>query len=152
MLKYVALWLLSVTISAFAQVLLKKSANKTYSSRIREYLNLTVIVSYGIFFISTILTMLALKKVPYAFSPMIEGVSYILIPLFGVLMLKERIPKRRWIGFGVILLGCVIYTSGLIDSGAMKEKTAAEPETESELAVASEAVGAERCSFSDLFC
>ena len=128
MIKYVALWLFSVTVSSFAQVLLKKSANKTYESRIREYLNPIVVISYGIFFASTILTMVALRVVPYAFSPMMEGVSYILIPLFGVLMLKEKISKRRWIGFMVILLGCVIYTSGLSDSGAMK-KTAARTQT-----------------------
>ena len=36
---YVLVLIFSVVLASFAQILLKKSASKTYSSRIREYLN-----------------------------------------------------------------------------------------------------------------
>ena len=59
MIKYIAIWMFSVIISSFSQVLLKIAANKTYKDRIREYLNPIVIAAYGIFFASTLLTMYA---------------------------------------------------------------------------------------------
>ena len=107
---YIGIWLFSVIISSFSQVLLKIAANRTYSSRLREYLNPIVITAYGIFFLSTLLTMYALKFVPLSFSPIIESTSYIFIPLFGVFMLREKITRRRWIGIGIILVGILIFT------------------------------------------
>lgn len=107
--KYIALWLFSVIISSFSQVLLKIAANKTYENRIREYLNPIVIIAYGIFFASTLLTMFALKVVPYAYSPIIESTSYIFIPLFGMFMLREKLSRRRLLGIGIILLGILIF-------------------------------------------
>ena len=109
MLKYILIWLFSVIISSFSQVLLKIAANKTYPNRIREYVNPIVITAYGIFFISTLLTMFALRVVPYSYSPIIESTSYIFIPVFGVFMLKEKISRRRLIGIGIILVGILIF-------------------------------------------
>ena len=108
---YLLLWLFSVTISSVAQVMLKYAADKTYKSRIYEYLNPIVIGAYGIFFLSTLLTMYALKFVSYTYSPIIESTSYIFIPVFGYFALKEKISKRRLIGIAVILIGILIFTS-----------------------------------------
>ena len=58
--------LVSVLISAVSQIMLKKAADRKYENRLREYLNPLVIAAYGLFFISTILTMLALRYVPLA--------------------------------------------------------------------------------------
>lgn len=108
--KYIAIWMFSVLISSFSQVLLKKAANKTYENRIREYVNPIVITAYGIFFISTLLTMYALKYVPLSMSPVIESASYIFAPVFGVLMLKEKISRRRLLGMGIMLIGIFIFS------------------------------------------
>lgn len=99
----------SVLISSFSQVLLKIAANKKYDSRIKEYLNPIVITAYGIFFLSTLLTMYALKYVPLTMSPVIESASYIFVPVFGVLMLREKISKRRLLGMGIMLIGMLIF-------------------------------------------
>ena len=107
--KYLLIWLFSVIISSFSQVLLKIAANKTYPSRIREYLNPIVICAYGIFFLSTLLTMYALRVVPYSYSPIVESTSYIFIPVFGVLMLKEKISRRRLLGIGIMLIGIIVF-------------------------------------------
>lgn len=107
--KYIAIWMFSVLISSFSQVLLKIAANKKHESRLREYLNPLVIIAYGIFFTSTLLTMYALKYVPLTMSPIIESASYIFVPIFGVLMLKEKISKRRLAGMGVMLIGMIIF-------------------------------------------
>ena len=85
MAKYVILWLCSVLLSAFSQVLLKIAANRKYPNRVREYLNPLVAGAYALFLLCTLMTMFALRVVPYSWSPMIESTSYIFVPLFGVL-------------------------------------------------------------------
>ena len=105
----VCIYLVSILISVISQILLKVSANKTYSSPIREYLYPYVICAYGMFFLSTILTMLALKYVPLSAAPVLESLSYILVAVLGYLVLKESFGKRKLLGMAVILLGVVIF-------------------------------------------
>ena len=109
--KYIVIWLLSVIISAFSQVLLKIAANRKYENHLREYLNPLVITAYMIFGISWAMTTYALRYVSYAdHSPIIEATSYIWGPLFGVVLLREKITKRRLLGMLVILAGIMIFT------------------------------------------
>lgn len=103
--------MLSVVISAFSQVLLKIAANRTYESRLKEYLNPLVIGAYGIFGLSWAMTTYALRYVEYAKnSPVIEATSYIWGPLFGVVLLREKITRRTLAGMLVILAGIMIFT------------------------------------------
>ena len=46
---YSSIYLLGVIVSAFAQILLKKSANIERENKIKEYLNFKTIFAYGIF-------------------------------------------------------------------------------------------------------
>ena len=108
--KYMAIWMISVFISSVAQVMLKIAANKTYEKRIREYLNPLVITAYGIFFVSTLLTLYALRYVPLTMSPIIESCSYIFVPVLGVFLLKEKISKRRLLGMAVMIAGILVFT------------------------------------------
>ena len=59
------MWLLFIGtfFSAFSQLLLKQSANKTYKNPIFEYLNWRVILSYGIFAAVLFLNTYAYTKV-----------------------------------------------------------------------------------------
>lgn len=106
----VILLLISVFISAVSQILLKKATYKHYDTKLREYLNPCVIIAYGMFFVSTILTMLALKVVPLSMQPMLESTSYIYVSVMGYFLLKERFSKRKILGICVILLGIFVYS------------------------------------------
>ena len=108
--KYIIVWIISVLISSIAQVMLKAEANKEHESRLKEYLNPMVVTAYGIFFLSTFLTMYALKYVPLTYSPIIEPLSYIFVPVIGVLVLKEKLSKRRVLGILIMLVGIVIFS------------------------------------------
>ena len=108
--KYIIVWIISVLISSIAQVMLKAAANKPHESRLKEYLNPMVIGAYGIFFLSTFLTMYALKYVPLTYSPIIEPLSYIFVPVIGVLVLKEKLSRRRVLGIVIMLAGIVIFS------------------------------------------
>lgn len=106
---YTGFLFLSVIISAFSQVLLKKSALKTYSSAIREYLNPYVVSGYAVFFVAVFLDMLALKKVPVSYIPIMESSSYVFIIIFSKIFFNERISKRRMLAIAVIVAGVAVY-------------------------------------------
>ena len=109
LLLYSSIMLIGTFVSAVSQVLLKLAANKTYDSKIREYLNPFVIVAYGIFFLATLMNVIAYKVVPLSMGPILEATSYIYVTAFGVLIFKERINAKKVIALALIIIGIVIY-------------------------------------------
>ena len=105
---FICLFLFSVFVASCSQILLKKGANKTYKNIIEEYLNPFVITAYGIFFISSFLTMYSYKYVPLSLGPMIEAVGYVFVAVLGRIFLKEKINKKMALGMALILSGIVI--------------------------------------------
>lgn len=99
----------SVAIATISQILLKKSAMKTYSSVLREYLNPYVIIGYGMMVLTTVLTILAYHGIAYKNGPVIEALGYPLIMLFSFVIFKEPITKRKILGNVLILLGIFIF-------------------------------------------
>ncbi|MBR6142765.1 MAG: EamA family transporter [Treponema sp.] len=109
MILYSAILIFSVFISAFSQVLLKKSALKSYDSFIREYLNLYVVPAYAIYFLAVFLDLIALRKVPVSFVPVAEASSYIFVLLFGRIFFRESFSKRKVLAMALILAGIIVY-------------------------------------------
>ena len=109
MIFYVAILFLSVLISAYSQVLLKKAANKSYSKAIYEYLNPYVISGYFIFFLAVLLDMIGLKKVPVSYIPIIESSSYLFVLIFSRIFLKEKKKKKKLLAVCIILCGIAVY-------------------------------------------
>ena len=105
----VCVLLFSVFISSVSQILLKKAANRTYETPLKEYLNPLVVGAYGLFFCSVILTMLALKYVPLSMSPILESTGYIFVSVMVYIFLKERFTRRKLCGFALILAGVIIF-------------------------------------------
>ena len=70
----------------------------------------TVIMPAPSKILSTFLTMYALKYVPLTYSPIIEPLSYIFVPVIGVLVLKEKLSRRRVLGIVIMLAGIVIFS------------------------------------------
>lgn len=108
---YIAILFFSVFISAFSQVLLKKSALKTYSFFIKEYLNFYVIPAYAIYFLAVFLDLLALRKVPVSFVPVAEASSYVFVLLFGKIFFKENFSKRKILAMILIMAGIIVFVS-----------------------------------------
>ena len=109
MIAYLIIGFLSVFLSAVSQAMLKKSSEKERKDIIHEYLNPLTIISYSLFFCSTLLTMLALRKVPLTMSPMFESSSYIFVTIFGAAFFSEKITVNKCIGLGLILVGIVLF-------------------------------------------
>ena len=104
------IYIAGVFISAVAQILLKKSAGKTYANRIREYLNPYVIISYAIFFGATFCTIYAYKEVPLSFGPILAASEYVFVAVLSRIFLKERINLKKFIGLSIIIAGIIVYS------------------------------------------
>ena len=101
---YLAAMFLSVTVASFSQILLKKSAMKTYESPIREYLNIWVISGYGLLVCSMLISLWAYGGVEYKNGP-------VLVPLLSFGFFKEKLTKRRIAGIVCIMAGIAVFYS-----------------------------------------
>lgn len=106
---YSGIMLVSTLISSCSQIMLKKSAQKKYASKIKEYLNPLVIVAYVLFFCCTLISLYALKIVPLSMAPILEASGYIFVAVLSYIFFKEKLTKQQFIGMFFILIGIVIY-------------------------------------------
>ena len=78
-------------IASSSQILLKKSAQKHYSSVIREYLNVLVIAGYGMLVISMLLCIICYGGLPYMGVVVMEPLGYIIVMFLGRFVFKDKI-------------------------------------------------------------
>ena len=107
--KYYLFMFGSVVLSSISQVLLKKSANKEHGSFLKEYLNPYVIVGYALMIGATLTTIAAFRGLDYKNGPIIESLGYVLVMVLSFLVLKERITKKKFIGYILILVGVAVF-------------------------------------------
>ena len=107
--KYFWMFLASVVVASFSQILLKKSALKTYASVIREYLNPYVIIGYGMMVVSTLLTVLAYQGLDYKEGPIIDSIGFFLVMLLSRMFFGEKITKKKILGNILIFVGIFVF-------------------------------------------
>jgi len=112
MIAYIVLFLFSVFISSVSQIILKSSANNEHINVFGEYFNTKVLIAYGVFFLSSLLTILAYRKVPLSMGVVLEATGYIWVTLLGYIILKEKINKRKCLGLVIIILGILVSNLG----------------------------------------
>lgn len=103
------IFVVGVFISSMSQIILKKSAEKEYPSKIREYLNVRVIFAYIIFFGATLCSILAYTKIPLSLGPILESSGYFFVAVLSYIFLKEKISKQKMLGLSIIIIGIIIY-------------------------------------------
>ncbi len=96
-------------LASVSQVLLKKSAQKEYPSRIREYLNVLVIGGYGLLVISMIIGIFCYKHLGYMGTVVLEPVAYILVMILSRIVFGEKITHTKLLGMGLIIVGIVVF-------------------------------------------
>ena len=107
--KYVILLIISVAVASVSQIILKISASEQHESVFEEYLNIKVIIGYGMMVISTILTVLAFQGLDYKNGPIIESIGYVFVMILSKFILKENITKKKIIGNALILCGIAVF-------------------------------------------
>lgn len=81
---------------------------KEYDYKWREYLNLYVIVGYGLLFLSMFLTVYAYGGVDLKTGPVIESTSYIFVAVLSAIFLKEKINNKKKFGLVIIVIGVIV--------------------------------------------
>lgn len=107
---FMGIFVLGVFVSSVAQIILKKSAQKKYPNKIREYLNVRVIVGYAIFFAATLCAVYAYKVIPLSYGPILESTGYIFVAVLSWIFIKEKITLQKAIGIAVIIVGITLYS------------------------------------------
>lgn len=106
---YILIYLVGVLISSIAQLLLKKSSNTNYDSKIKEYLNFKTIFAYSIFFLATIFTVFSYKGISLSLGPILGSTEYIFIAILGYFFLNEKLSTRKIIGLFLVIVGVIVY-------------------------------------------
>lgn len=60
--------------------------------------------------ISTVFTFFGYQGVDLTLSGILQGLSFVFVPIFSFLLLKEKINKKTIMGIVVIIVGIVIYS------------------------------------------
>ena len=105
--------LFGVFISGISQVMLKKSAMKTYDSPLREYIDPLVIGAYTLFVAATLCSVVAFRKIPLSMGPVLDATGYVYVVFFGVTLFGERIDRYKLVALAFIILGVLVYSLGV---------------------------------------
>ena len=110
------LLVISVFLSSLSQILLKKSAEKMKEEKrfLSQYMNVLVIVGYGILLISMLIPLYVLRFVDLKYVAVMESIGYIFIMILSALFLREKITKRMLIGNFLIVIGVILFGATII--------------------------------------
>ena len=101
---YLGLFLMSILIASYSQILLKKGALEK-----NIYINKYTIVGYTLMVVSTLFTLVGYKGISLSLSQMLQALSFITVAIFSYIFLKEKVTKRMIIGTILICIGIIIY-------------------------------------------
>lgn len=101
---YVLLYLFSILIASYSQILLKKGASKK-----NIYLNAYTIIGYCIMLISTFCTLIAYKGIALSLGQLLQSLSFVFVTFLSYFILKEKITKKQIIGIIIILSGIFVF-------------------------------------------
>ena len=107
---YIAIVILSVFATAFAQMLLKQGARKNYTTWWRQYINVWVIGGYVIMACSLVLNIFCMSRgVQVKEVSVIESLSYLFVPSLAFLIFREKITWRKAGAITIIISGVIIF-------------------------------------------
>ena len=100
---------LCALLSAFSQILLKKSTLEKHSSFLFNYLNTKVITAYAIFALTLFLNIYAFTGIQYKYASVLNASAYLFTMLLSAWLLKDRISWQCALGNSLIIIGIIIY-------------------------------------------
>ncbi|MEE8826218.1 MAG: EamA family transporter [Chordicoccus sp.] len=107
---WVFMFLISCTIAAFAQMLLKKSAMEEHKNVLAQYLNWKVIIGYGMMFAGMLLGVIGYGHgVEVKSGSMMETLGNVWVVILSWLFFREPITKKKVLGNILIIGGIIIF-------------------------------------------
>ena len=99
---------LSVLFTSVSQIFLKLSAIDTSEKKTLALKNPKLYVGYGLLLFSLLLNVIGLKAVPLSHMAYILPITYVLVPVFSWIFLKEKVSGKFWLGVVFITLGVAV--------------------------------------------
>lgn len=111
MIVYFGLALVAVFLASISQVLLKiGSQQQTKLGRLLSpYLNVYTISAYTIFLLVTLVSVVALQKIPLKLWTTITSLNFVVVCLLSWGCLKEKVNKTMVMGILIIVIGVVVF-------------------------------------------
>ena len=72
-------------------------------------MNFKAIFAYGMFFVSSLLTVWAYKFVPLSMGPVLESSGYFFVTVLSVIFLKEKVGLKKALGLALIIVGIITF-------------------------------------------
>lgn len=102
-------YMFGVFIASVSHILLKSDANEKFIGNRNKYINVKVLVAYGLFVLSMLIGNVAMRKIQYKYGTIIESMSYFFVLIGSRIVFKEKITKRRLSGVSIIAVGIIIF-------------------------------------------
>lgn len=109
----VGIMMVNAFLSAFSQILLKKSSLKKYSGWWQEYINWRVMTAYGIYVYVLLSNAFAYQGIAYKYGSIIGTASYFFLMILSKYLLKDKIAFKTIIGNVIIMMGIIVYSCKL---------------------------------------
>jgi len=107
--RYAVLFVFNVFLAACAQVMLKTSANRNYSTKIKEYLNPYVIGAYSIFVVNTLVSIYCYRFLELKQGGVLQMFAYVFVLLIDRVFFKGKITHKKVLGMVLIITGIMVF-------------------------------------------
>lgn len=95
---------------SISHIFLKKSALDYHKSKVYEILNLRVILSYLVFFITMNINIWAMSKgLNLKDIALLESLGYVFVPMLSYIVFKENLSLKTIISIVIIFIGIIIF-------------------------------------------
>ena len=102
--------LAATLIASISQILLKHSANADHKSRCAEYLNIFVVLGYGLLLATTVINVFALRSIPLSMAVALDASGQVFVPILSYLFLHECPNWRKILGMATIIVGICMFS------------------------------------------
>jgi drug/metabolite transporter (DMT)-like permease len=96
-------------LAAVSQILLKKSASKPHSNRIREYLNSYVILGYGGYVCVLALNIFLFTRMQFRYGVLSNSLAIVFVMVLSRFVLQEEVTRKKILGAALIIAGVVCF-------------------------------------------
>ena len=96
-------------LASISQILLKKSASASHTSRIREYLNPYVALGYGGYACVLALNIFLFTKMQYRYGVLSNSLAIVFVMLLSRWILNESITPKKLFGAALIVSGVICF-------------------------------------------
>lgn len=98
-----------VLINSSAQILLKVGATDSKYNVKVFLISIFTLIGYGLFFISTVLSVYMLNMIEFKSFTMIIAFNYVVTLIFSKLFLSEKFTTRKIISTLLIITGVIVF-------------------------------------------